>query len=129
MTRAGRSAAPPRPASGRGDRGQCGERGQASVELLGGLPAVLILGLVIFQVLAVGYAAVLAGNAAEAGALAIAGGADARRAAREAVPGWSAARMKVGVDGGSVQVEMRPASPFEALSRRFTIRAHAAVAR
>lgn len=129
MTRAGGAAAPPRPASARGERGERGERGQASVELLGGLPAVLILGLVIFQLLAVGYAAVLAGNAAEAGALAIAGGADARRAAREAVPGWSAASMKVDVEGDSVEVEMRPASPFEALSRRFTIRARAAVAR
>ena len=50
-----------------------GERGQASVELLGAVPALLLLGLVAFQLLAVGYAAVLAGNAAEAGALAAAG--------------------------------------------------------
>lgn len=105
------------------------ERGQASVELLGGLPALLILGLVIFQLLAVGYAAVLAGNAAEAGALAIAGGADAREAARGAVPGWSRARMRVTADDDSVDIEMRPPSPIEALSRRFTVRAVAAVAR
>ena len=104
-------------------------RGQASVELLGGLPALLILGLVIFQLLAVGYAAVLAGNAAEAGALAIAGGADARQAARDAVPGWTRARMRVSVDGDSVEIRMRPPSPIDAVSRRFTVSAHATVAR
>ena len=104
-------------------------RGQASVELMGGLPALLILGLVIFQLLAMGYAAVLAGNAAEAGALAIAGGADAREAARAAVPGWSAARMRVHVEHDSVEVELRPPSPIDAVSRRFTVRADAAVAR
>ena len=105
------------------------EHGQASIELLGGLPALLILGLVIFQLLAVGYAAVLAGNAAEAGALAIAGGGDARAAARDAVPGWSHARMRVTSNRDSVEVEMRPPSPIDALSRRFAIRAQAAVAR
>ena len=105
------------------------ESGQASVELLGGLPALLVLGLVVFQLLAVGYAAVLAGNAAEAGALAIAGGADPRKAARDAVPGWSRARMRVTADRDSVGVELLPPSPIDALSRRFTIRAHAAVAR
>ncbi|MBA2580710.1 MAG: hypothetical protein H0V03_07705, partial [Thermoleophilaceae bacterium] len=42
------------------------ERGQASVELLGGLPAMIVLGLLLLQLLAVGYAAVLAGTAAEA---------------------------------------------------------------
>src|SRR5690606_19668818 len=53
------------------------QSGQATIELLGGLPLVLAFGLVALQLLAVGYAAVLAGVAAEAGALAYAGGADA----------------------------------------------------
>jgi hypothetical protein len=103
------------------------ERGQAAVELLGGLPLMVAFGLVAFQLLAVGYAAVLAGTAAEAGALALAGGADARAAARDAVPGWSRARMAVGVGEGEVRVSMRPLSPVRALSRRFEIRARAAV--
>ena len=51
-----------------------GERGQATVELLALLPAVLLVGLVCLQLLAVGYAKVLAGTAAEAGALALAVG-------------------------------------------------------
>lgn len=106
-----------------------GERGQASVELLGGLPALIALGLVVFQLFAVGYAAVLAGTAAEAGALAVAGGGDPEQAARDAVPGWSAGRIKVRVDGGEVSVKLRPPSPIDAISRRFTISARAAVER
>ena len=70
-------------------------RGQASVELLGALPAILLTGLIVFQLLALGYSKVLAGNAAEAAALAAAGGGDVRPAARAAVPGWSRARMRV----------------------------------
>ncbi len=75
-----------------------GERGQASVELLGLLPAVLALALILLQVLAVGYASVLAGNAAEAGALALAAGGDPVAGAREALPGWSRADAEVSVE-------------------------------
>ena len=46
------------------------DRGQASVELLAGLPALLLAGLIGFQLLAAGYALTLADGAAEAGALA-----------------------------------------------------------
>lgn len=106
-----------------------GQTGQASVELVGALPAVLATGLVVFQLLAVGYAAVLAGHAAEAGALAVANGGDPVAAARHAVPGWSEGRMRVSSSRGGVRVEMRPPSPIGAVSRRFTVRAHAAVAR
>jgi hypothetical protein len=109
----------------RGIRGR--ERGQASVELLGTLPAVLLLGLVVFQLLAIGYAKVLAGNAAEAGALALAGGGQAGRAARGAIPGWSRARMRVHVRGGSVRVTLRAPSPLRALQRRVELTATAAV--
>lgn len=105
------------------------ERGQASVELLGGLPALVLLGLILLQLLAVGYAGVLAANAAEAGALALAAGGDARSAARKAVPGWSRARMTVRSSAGVVRVAMRPPSPLAAVSRRLEIRATAAVAR
>ena len=89
------------------------QAGQASVELLGAVPALLVLGFVAFQLLAVGYAAVLAGNAAEAGALAAAGGGDPLAAARAAVPGWQRARMKVDSDAERVRVRMRPPSPFD----------------
>jgi hypothetical protein len=101
--------------------------GQASVELLGALPVVLVLGLVLLQLLAVGYACVLAGNAAESAALAVASGGEALKAARAAVPGWSKARMEVDVKGGRVEVRMRPPSALEALARKLEVHAAAAV--
>ena len=103
------------------------ERGQASVEFLGTLPALLVVAMVVFQLLAIGYAKVLAGDAAEAGALALAGGADAARAARHAVPGWSKAGMSVRVRGGEVRVTMRAPSPLRALGRRLEVGATARV--
>jgi hypothetical protein len=101
--------------------------GQATVELLGALPALLLLGLVCFQLLAVGYASVLAGSAAEAGALALAGGRDARAAVREALPGWSSRRMRVSVGQGAVQVRLQPPSPLRAVGRRLAVSAEARV--
>jgi hypothetical protein len=103
------------------------DRGQASVELLGALPALLIVGLVAFQVLAIGYAKVLAGDAAEAGALATAGEGNATAAARAAVPGWSRAGMRVRVGAGTVRVTMSAPSPLRALRRRLTVAASAAL--
>jgi Flp pilus assembly protein TadG len=103
------------------------QRGQATVELLGAVPALLLLGLVSFQILAVGYAAVLAGNAAEAGALAAAGGADAREAARAAVPGWQRARMQVDVDTDRIRVHMRPPSPLNRVEKVLEVAASAEV--
>jgi len=103
------------------------ERGQASVELLGSLPLVLLVGLVVLQLLAVGYAAVLAGNAAESAAIAVAGGGEPVAAAREAVPGWSRAGMRVRVRGGRVEVRMRPPAALEALARQLEVRADASV--
>jgi hypothetical protein len=103
------------------------ERGQAVVELLATLPLVLVIALVIAQVMAVGYASVLAGNAAEAGALAVAGGGDPRAAAREALPGWSRARGRVSVRGGEVMVHLRPPTLLRALSGRLEVSAAAEV--
>lgn len=104
-----------------------GERGQASVELLGALPALLALGLIMLQLLAVGYSGVLAGAAAEAGALALAGGADAKSGARDSLPGRSRARARVSVADGTVRVRLRPPSPLRALARRFEVTGEATV--
>jgi hypothetical protein len=112
---------PPRPIS----RATRPERGQASVELLALVPLVLAVGLAAAQLLAVGYSSVLAGNAAEAGALALAGGGDPRAAARQALPGWSRAR--VSVQGGEVKVELRPPTLLRALSGELEVTADAAV--
>jgi pilus assembly protein CpaE len=106
---------------------RAGRRGQASVELLGALPVLIVLALFLFQTLAIGYAAVLAGNAAEAGALSLAGGGDAEDAAREALPGWSRAGMEVAVDGGRVEVSLEPPSPLEVIREQLEVRSEAAV--
>jgi Flp pilus assembly protein TadG len=82
------------------------ERGQAAVETVALVPLLLVVGLGALQLLAMGYASVLAGNAAEAGALALADGRDPRAAARQALPGWSEARARIGVDGGRVEIDL-----------------------
>ncbi|HZC13198.1 MAG TPA: hypothetical protein VE270_04170 [Thermoleophilaceae bacterium] len=97
------------------------------MELLGVLPLLVALALAVFQLLAVGYASVLAGNAAEAGALALAAGGDARAGAREALPGWSRARADVRVRGGEVGVRLRPPALLKVLGERLAVNAEAAV--
>jgi hypothetical protein len=104
-----------------------GERGQASVELLAGLPGLLAAGLVAFQLLAVGYASVLAGSAAEAGALAMAAGGDPQAGVRESLPRWSRTAARVSASHGRVRVSLRPPSPLELLARELEVSAEAAV--
>jgi hypothetical protein len=100
-------------------------RGQATLEALALVPVFVALGLGLLQLLAVGYAGVLAGNAAEAGALALARGGDARVEVRNALPGWS--RSSVAVDRGRVEVRLRPPSLLHALADRLEVTATAAV--
>lgn len=96
-------------------------RGQASVELLAGLPALFLAGVVALQLLAVGYSLTLADGAAESGAIALAAGEPARPAVREALPGWADRRVKTEVEGGRVSVALRPPSPLRALSERLAV--------
>lgn len=103
------------------------ERGQALVEVVAALPALLVVGLVLMQLLAVGYSAVLAGSAAEAGALALANGGDAPAAVKHALPGWSRGRARVEVSGGTVRVRLRPPSPLRLVARKLEVSADAAV--
>ena len=105
------------------------ERGQASVELLGLLPLLLLVALAAAQVLAAGYSSVLAGNAAEAAALALAGGGDPEAAVRDALPGWSRRQVDVALDGGNVKVRLRPPALFPPLARELEVSARAAVER
>jgi hypothetical protein len=104
-----------------------GQGGQASVELLGSLPALLALALVLLQLGAVGYASVLAGSAAEAGALAMAAGGDVPAGARESLPGWSRARARVESGRGRVEVHLRPPALLSSLSRLLEVTGQAAV--
>lgn len=102
------------------------ERGQATVELVATLPALLLAALVALQLLAAGYAMTLADGAAEAGALALASGGSAADAARAALPGWAEDDVSVQVEGGTVSVRLRPPSPIPALSERLAIGSTAA---
>ncbi len=97
------------------------ERGQASVELVAALPALLLAALVALQLLAAGYAITLADGAAEAGALALASGGSATGAARAALPGWAKDDVDVRVAGGRVSVRLRPPSPFRAVAERLAV--------
>lgn len=95
--------------------------GQASVELIGAVPVVVLAGVALFELLTVGAAFVLAGTAAEAGALALAVGGDPYVAARNAIPGSERARLDVQVDGGWVHVWVRPRSAIPGLLDRLEI--------
>ena len=102
------------------------------MELLAALPVLLAIALAGAQLLAVGYSSVLAGNAAEAGALALAGGGSsagrgAEAAARAALPGWSRAHASVSVTGGHVHVTLRPPTLLRALTGELHVRAGASV--
>jgi hypothetical protein len=97
------------------------ERGQATVELIAALPALLLAALVALQLLVAGYALTLADGAAEAGALALASGGSAAEAARAALPGWAEDDVSVAVEGGKVSVRLQPPAPIEALAERLAV--------
>jgi hypothetical protein len=97
------------------------ERGQASIETVAALPALLLAAAVALQLLAAGYAMTLADGAAEAGALALAAGGSAPEAARAALPGWAGGDVAVSVAGGTVTVRLLPPSPLRALAERLVV--------
>ncbi|MDA0141956.1 hypothetical protein [Solirubrobacter deserti] len=105
-----------------------GERGQASIELLGLLPLVLALALAGFTVVASYTASEQAGEAAQAGALALLQGeTDPRGAAREALPASTRNRASITVTGRRVRVRVLPrtALPIPGLAARLAGTAHA----
>ena len=97
-----------------------GERGQATVELLGLIPVVVAVGVAVFCVLAAGRARELADHAAGAGAVALIQGGDPEAAARRAV-GRSAGSIDVSVRNRVVTVEVRPPLPVRALSSMLAV--------
>jgi hypothetical protein len=98
-----------------------GERGQATVELVAGLPALLLAAFLALQLLAAGFALTLADGAAEAGAVALASGNEAAPAARGALPGWARERASVKVEDGRVTVRVRPPAPLGLLGERLAL--------
>jgi uncharacterized protein (UPF0333 family) len=105
------------------------ERGQASIELLAGLPALLLAGLICLQLLATGYAAHVADGAAESGALAVAAGRPAEPAIRAALPGWADDRVAIAVAGGRLTVSLNPPSPIAGVGRALEVSSSAWVRR
>jgi hypothetical protein len=97
------------------------EAGQATVELIAAIPALLLAGLLALQLLVAGYALTLADGAAEAGALALAAGRPARSAVRAALPDWAGEGSEVKVRGGEVTVRLVPPSPFPSLAGHLAV--------
>jgi pilus assembly protein CpaE len=84
-----------------------GERGQATVELLAVVPALVALGLIGWQLILVGHAAWMSAQAARAAARADLVDADAEAAARAVLPRGSEAGLRLGRDGsGRTRVEL-----------------------
>jgi hypothetical protein len=92
-----------------------GESGQATVELIAGLPVLLGAGLIALQLLTVGYCSTVADAAAEAGALALAGGRPVAPAVAGALPKWARDRADIHGSGGRIAVELRVPSLLEPL--------------
>src|SRR6478672_10736909 len=88
-------------------RGADREAGQASVELLGTLPAVLLVAALVWQLALAGQAAWLCANAARAAARAQAVGRSAPAAARSALPASLERGMRVDEPHGAVRVRLR----------------------
>ena len=83
------------------------ERGQASVELLGVLPILLLVGLAAWQLVLAGQTSWLAGNAARVGARAEAVGEDPAPAVRSALPADMRRGLRVSSRDGRVSVRVR----------------------
>ena len=103
------------------DRADRDQVGQAQIELIAGIPLLLLAAAVALQMLAVGYAQALADGAAEAGAIASADGRDVDEATRSALPGWAAGRVKVESGNGEVTVELDPPALLPPLSGRLGV--------
>lgn len=84
--------------------------GQAQIELIAAVPAILAAAVVCMQLLAAGLSLTLVDGAAEAGALALAGGGDAELAVRDALPEVGSGRVEIEVAAGRVEVRLQPRS-------------------
>jgi hypothetical protein len=96
--------------------GRCGQSGQASVELVAALPALLLVTLLAAQLAVAGYSLWGASIAARAGARAAYIGGDAEQAARASLP--AALREGASVSEGSgIGVRVRAPSLIPGLPR------------
>jgi hypothetical protein len=102
-----------------------GRSGQATVEAVAGIAALMLAGLLCFQLLATGYTATIADGAAEAGAVALIRGEPVEPAVRAALPGWARDRVSVSRIGTMVRVRLRPPSLFSSMSEKLTVSSEA----
>lgn len=100
-------------------------RGQATIEAVAGIGALMLAALLCFQLLAAGYTATVADGAAAAGAVALTRGEPVESAVRRALPGWARDRVSVVKAGGKVQVRVNPPSLLPSMSGRLAITAEA----
>jgi hypothetical protein len=107
------------------ERGRGSEAGQASIELIAGVPVLLLAAVACLPLLAAGYALTLADGAAEAGALARSAGEPAAPAVEKALPGWAQERFTLGIRGDEITVTLRPPSPFAAVAERLSVSSEA----
>ena len=106
--------------------GRLRERGQATVETVALMPLLVLVALALGQALAARSAAVLAGGAAEAGAVALLQDREPVRAARAALGGAAeTGRASVRIDGRRVRVRVRPRVVLPALGGLLTATATA----
>ncbi|HEX8084256.1 MAG TPA: hypothetical protein VF529_08195 [Solirubrobacteraceae bacterium] len=84
------------------------------------VPLLVAVVLALGQLLAAGAARELAGHAAEAAAIALGRGGDARAAAREALPGWSRDRLSIEVDGRRITATVKPVPLVPPLAEHLT---------
>ena len=99
--------------------------GQATVEAVAGIAALMLAGLLCFQLLATGYTATIADGAAAAGAVALIRGEPVEPAVREALPGWARDRVTVSRVGTRVRVRLRPPALFSSMSDALEVSAEA----
>lgn len=83
------------------------ERGQASIELIGMLPFLVLAGLLVWQLLLFGYAATSAENAARAASRVEARGGNGERAANRVVGSALREGMRVQLSGEKAVVRVR----------------------
>jgi hypothetical protein len=99
--------------------------GQATVEAVAGIAALMLTALLCFQLLAAGYSVTIADGAAEAGAVALIRGEPVEPAVREALPGWAKNRVSVSRIGSRVRVKLRPPALFSSMADKLAISAEA----
>ena len=97
--------------------GPVSDQGQASLELLATVPAMVLAAMIALQLAITGYSLHLADGAAEAGALALAAGRDPQAAVAAALPEWASERVDLTSEGGRIEVSVRPPAPLSAISK------------